>query len=327
MPPSRRTWASLTHQLTSLAAPMLLLLSLAAVACAGQRVSPTLTPFAPQAAPTPPSLAAYVEQAHLQQVRRLEFLDPRTKEQRVVDDPALIRQVLALLLSPGQAVDPTLRGPQKSFLLLMVVPVNSVDHVVSADYSPDTSILAVSNVATGAWPVSLQGRYPVPSTFGQALFEILGLRLPRDGGGFAIYLPGQNLSPAEVSKADLRTLRLADEPVLASGDIVFYASDTHEIRLTPAAAERLARLKVPGGGPGIPFVVCVGREPIYSGAFWSLTSSLSFEGVAIEVFPRATRDAIRIQLCYPESSEMFEGQDLRSDPRILRALEQAGKLK
>jgi len=77
----------------------------------------------------------------------------------------------------------------------------------------------------------------------------------------------------------------------------------------------------------MPFVVCVNRQPIYGGAFWVSYSSESFHGIVIDTLYAQQNQPIRIQLGYPESPELFAGEDRRSDPRILQSLEQAGKLK
>jgi len=148
---------------------------------------------------------------------------------------------------------------------------------------------------------------------------------PAPASGFALYLTAGTLSPAETVTADVDTLALQGEPILSSPDIVSYARETHEITLTPAAAERIRGLRVPTRG--VSFVACVDGEPIYAGAFWTALSSQSFDGIVIETVPPSPDDTIRLQLCYPESPEMFQGQDLRAAPRILRALEQAGKLR
>jgi hypothetical protein len=73
--------------------------------------------------------------------------------------------------------------------------------------------------------------------------------------------------------------------------------------------------------------VCVDRQPIYSGAFWVAYSSLSFDGVVIDTF-LATQDkpVLQIALGYPGPG-FFQGEDPRSDPRIVQALKEAGKLK
>lgn len=165
---------------------LLLILSCAACHSAGpstpQSPTPTLTPFAPQTVPTPPSIGAYVEQAHLRETRRLEYLDPRTKRNHVTEDQALIQRVLSLLQSLDEPYDLSGSGPQDSFLLVFWVPIETdgkpVDHAVTADYNPKTGVLSLGNIATGLWPISLQGRYTVPPSYGPALFSILGIDPP-----------------------------------------------------------------------------------------------------------------------------------------------------
>jgi hypothetical protein len=147
--------------------------------------------------------------------------------------------------------------------------------------------------------------------------------LPELGGEFAIYLTAEDLSPQLLSRTDLSSLALAEQPILSGADIRQYSTETHEIGLTQAARERINELAVPTGGRS--FVVTVGDEPIYGGAFWTLASSLSFDGVVVEV--PLIDASMRLQLGYPESLDLFRGQDLRSDSRVLQSLDQAGKLK
>lgn len=113
------------------------------------------------------------------------------------------------------------------------------------------------------------------------------------------------------------------EPVISAADIASYNQATHEITLTQAAAERIGKLQVPTSG--LPFVACVGSEPIYQGAFWTSVSSQSYDGLTIDV-TQAASGSVRIQLAYPESPGRFKGEDRRADPKIMRALSQAGKL-
>ena len=143
--------------------------------------------------------------------------------------------------------------------------------------------------------------------------------------GFAIYLPAQKIAAAELLKTPLDTLQLEDKPIISLDDINAYSQDTHTIALTPSGYERIRQLQVPTSG--IPFVVCVNRQPIYPGAFWASYSSQSSKGAVIDTLPVEAGRSIRIQLGYPESHELFTGEDRRSDPRILQSLQQAGKLK
>jgi hypothetical protein len=142
-------------------------------------------------------------------------------------------------------------------------------------------------------------------------------------GEFSIHLLAQHVSASHLSGVELDSLEFEAEPILSVDDIVAYREETHEIELTASAYERIEQLEVPTNG--LPFVVCVGRKPIYSGAFWAMFSSLSFDGVTIWV-PLIEEHIIQMKLGYPQAL-YFKGEDPRSDSRILRSLEQVGKLK
>ena len=150
---------------------------------------------------------------------------------------------------------------------------------------------------------------------------------PPVGGEFTIYLLAEDLPPAEWSQADLNSLALQEQPVIATADIVAYARETHEIELTAAAYERVqGHYTLPVDTDGMAFVVRVGDDRIYAGAFWTPASSLSFEGITIMQPWEEDRRVIHIGLGYP-TPEAFRGIDPRADPRIMQALEQAGRLK
>ena len=76
---------------------------------------------------------------------------------------------------------------------------------------------------------------------------------------------------------------------------------------------------------GIPFVVCVGSQRIYSGALWTPASSVSYDGVVILQLFDNDGTTIQLTLGYP-GPKLFTGSDPRADSRIMRALEQANKL-
>jgi hypothetical protein len=141
-----------------------------------------------------------------------------------------------------------------------------------------------------------------------------------DPGDFSIYLPTQLVAAHQVSTFDV--LELEQEPILSISDIIAYSWETHTIELVASAYERLGELEL--SVDGTIFVVCLGREPIYTGAFWAMYSSLSFNGVVIKL-PLTDDQTMQITLGYPSPS-FFTGKDPRSDPRILQSLEQAGKL-
>lgn len=144
---------------------------------------------------------------------------------------------------------------------------------------------------------------------------------------FGIYLLRGDMRTVQFQASDLDALELQEEPIIGTVDIVSYSQATHEMELTAEAYERVQQLfSMPVDVDGLPFVVRVGRERIYRGAFWTPASSLIFEGVIImEPFATDSR-TVALSLGYP-SPEAFTGTDPRSDARILESLEKSGKLK
>jgi hypothetical protein len=141
--------------------------------------------------------------------------------------------------------------------------------------------------------------------------------------GFAIYLTRDDILVSQMET--LSHVEIADEPVISINDIISYNRETHEIELTADAYERVQGLQVPTSGKS--FAVCVDKTPLYWGAFWAPYSSLSFDGVIIEVPTFSEQEnTIKIELGYPSGS-FFQGEDPRSNPDILESLEKAGKLK
>jgi hypothetical protein len=133
------------------------------------------------------------------------------------------------------------------------------------------------------------------------------------GEGFAVYLTQPGLSAAIA-------------PLISGADIVSYDAATHEIELTPAAYERVDELQVPVRG--LPFFVCVDREIIYEGAFWTPISSMSYGGVAIFAGPiiNGKNNTIALELGYPAPA-FYSGQDPRGSREVMNALKAAGKLR
>jgi hypothetical protein len=140
--------------------------------------------------------------------------------------------------------------------------------------------------------------------------------------GFAIYLPEYDVLPTKMEA--LSHVELAEQPLIAARDIITYNALTHEIKLTATAFERILDLQVPVSGKS--FLVCVDRNPVYWGAFWTPISSMSFDGVTIWK-PLGNRESsvITLELGYPSAS-FYNGEDPRSDPEILNSLESSGKI-
>lgn len=140
--------------------------------------------------------------------------------------------------------------------------------------------------------------------------------------GFALTLTLPEVRPADVQAlGDLAAIKLEDEPFLTGADFTSYDPDTHTFTLTPEAEERLLALDLPVSGRA--FVVSVDGVRIYTGAFWTPLSSLSYDGVTIMLMegfgPIDPEGRYEIGLGYPGSG-FFEGSDPRDDPRILEAL-------
>ena len=150
---------------------------------------------------------------------------------------------------------------------------------------------------------------------------------PAQNDHFAIYLLSQDIPAAELSHTDIGQLVLESEPLLLDNDIVSYDKTSHSIELTRAAFNRIQEVfTLPVKVDGVPFVVCVGAERIYTGAFWTPLSSISYDGVVIMQPFDPEKTIIQIALGYPVPS-VFTGNDPRADLRITKALEQDRKLK
>jgi hypothetical protein len=107
-------------------------------------------------------------------------------------------------------------------------------------------------------------------------------------------------------------------------DIVTYNAQTHELKLTASAFDRIAVLEVPVQGKS--FVVCVDRKPIYSGAFWTPVSSIGYDGVTIwKPLDSQSPKVVTLELGYP-SPTFYGGEDPRNNPEVLSSIAQAGKL-
>ena len=150
---------------------------------------------------------------------------------------------------------------------------------------------------------------------------------PAGDHGFAIYLLARDIPATELSQIDINQLVLESKPVISAEDVISYDRTDHRMELTQAAFSRVQQLfTIPVKVDGLPFVVCVGKERIYTGAFWTPVSSLSYDGVVIMQPLESNGRMIQIDLGYPVP-EVFAGNDPRADPRILNPLEQDGKLK
>lgn len=189
--------------------------------------------------------------------------------------------------------------------------------ITSAGCSQSAPTNLASEITIEPTTAPVHAQSPVPTTPSSR----------NDIGEFSIYLVKHEIPSDMILEADLDHLELEEVPVLSLADITAYTWETHEMELTPSAYGRLAELQVSTSLlAGLPFVICVGPERVYGGAFWTSYSSAVFGGIVIDVYPAEKYRPVRIQLGYP-SAAWFTGEDLRADPRIFRSLEEAGKLR
>jgi hypothetical protein len=156
------------------------------------------------------------------------------------------------------------------------------------------------------------------------LFGVSACR-PTNRDGFAIYLLADPVSVSEMASREIGSLVLQDQPLIRQGDIISYNWERHAIQLTENGIDHLSGYEVPVDG--LPFVVTVDGQPIYTGALWPSYSSLSYDRVVIDPLIIDAGQTVRLQLGYPENLELFKDEDPRGDPRIEAALRAAGILK
>jgi hypothetical protein len=143
-----------------------------------------------------------------------------------------------------------------------------------------------------------------------------------NGEGFAIYLTQENIPPDQMQAQS--HVELAGSPIVGIDDIVSYNEQTHELKVTQSAYERIFQLDVPTTGKT--FFVCVDKSPVYWGAFWTPISSQSFDGVSIwKPYHSSEPYIVTLELGYPAPS-FYAGGDPRNKPEIIRALKKADKL-
>jgi hypothetical protein len=169
-----------------------------------------------------------------------------------------------------------------------------------------------------------------------------------DQNSFSIYLVAdKNPYSCSFSEDRLQKYKLQEKPFINLEDIVSYYGNTHEIQLTKSAYGRVSNFR----SISCPFVVCAENERIYTGDLVSLACSASFNGIVIwepgfceeppklqdmedfknweffyDLYQQNKQRIIKLNFGYP-NEQYFKGLDLRSDPRILKVLQKAGKLK
>jgi hypothetical protein len=136
---------------------------------------------------------------------------------------------------------------------------------------------------------------------------------------FEIYLLKDPLiSTPQAMKAQLNSLELIPQPFLSARDIKVYRWSAHEFDLHKRGDSLFQKMSVERyNSTGVPFVVVVGKQRIYLGAFWWPFSS---------TVPPVTY--ITMSTPHPSISPcpICQQPDMRSDQRIHDALFDAGVL-
>ena len=138
-----------------------------------------------------------------------------------------------------------------------------------------------------------------------------------------IRLLAADIRPRDLAIASHPSHLRLGEILVSSDEILSYRAETHCLRLSGDAWDRLQTLRVPVGG--IPFAVCLDGQPVYAGALWTALSSLIFDGVVI-MLPSIEEGTICVEMGYP-GPNFATGEDPRGDAQILQALRSAGKLR
>jgi len=139
--------------------------------------------------------------------------------------------------------------------------------------------------------------------------------------GLAIYLTRGEIPPERMPF--LNQVDIAEKPVISIDDIVSYDPAIYLFTFTAGAYERIYKLPVPVGGST--FLVCINKQPVYWGAFWTQVSSLHFPGVTIWK-PLKYEEPYELKLELSSTSALYHNVDPRNNPEILQELEKADNL-
>lgn len=158
--------------------------------------------------------------------------------------------------------------------------------------------------------------------------------------GFAIYLlpkKDKTNSWGDSNTYFLDEIKLTGKPFIHQKDISYYNKDSRQLftyvsdreLITPNYELVVEGKKFSISNEGRPFVVAVGKVPIYTGAFWLNISNQGFSGITI--IPTGVQNNTliwQINFGYP-IEKFFRRDEFRqavNDSRILKALEKSGKL-
>ncbi len=151
----------------------------------------------------------------------------------------------------------------------------------------------------------------------------------RDGGN------PERFDSMKPERYPLKDLVLDGTPLITESDVTSYHWERHLVQLTPEAYKRLMETVKPSVW-GVPFVVRMGGEPIYMGAFWTRVSSYTADMPTIsldrhyEALPESHPNYLPVNAIRIENSQALEegepSEDPRQDGRLCRAFLKTGQL-
>jgi len=137
----------------------------------------------------------------------------------------------------------------------------------------------------------------------------LNQKSPNIQEGCAIYLLSID------SQSPLATLQgrlgLAEKPFISMEEILSYNPETFEFMLTGNAIKKLMDLQIPVKGK--PFALCLNRQPVYYGFFWTPVSSISCDGIVILQPSQVNQNTVKVERGYP-SEVFFRGKTSETTP-------------
>ncbi|MGD8777446.1 MAG: hypothetical protein PVH88_00610 [Ignavibacteria bacterium] len=128
----------------------------------------------------------------------------------------------------------------------------------------------------------------------------------------------------DAAKSKIESLELSEQPIFSSDEISYYNWGNHSFAIDSVSFEKLKECSsLHESVFGIPFIVTVGKERIYLGAFGYSFSSQAplFPHINITFISYSSSPVLRIENSWLDSEE-----DKREDKRILSALLKSGLL-
>ncbi len=135
-------------------------------------------------------------------------------------------------------------------------------------------------------------------------------------GSLAFYTVQDAAMTAYEAKQTMQSVVLSATPLFTVKDITVYHWSTHTFSGTAALDSTIHSFSaIPGKSYGLPFIVTIGSERIYVGAFWYPYSSLR---------PPVPSINPTLGAPYQISKSPVDSLDVRNDDRIHQALVTAG---